>query len=33
VKRVIITPRIGIVKSAEQPLRYYIADNAFVSGR
>ena len=33
VKRVIVTPRIGIVKSAEHPLRYYIADNAFVSGR
>jgi DNA-3-methyladenine glycosylase len=33
VKRVIITPRIGIVKSADQPLRYYIAGNSFVSGR
>jgi len=33
VQRVIVTPRIGIVKSAEQPLRYYIAGNPFVSGR
>ncbi len=32
VQRVIVTPRIGIVKSAEQPLRYYIAGNPFVSG-
>jgi DNA-3-methyladenine glycosylase len=33
VRRVAITPRIGIVKSAEQPLRYFIAGNPFVSGR
>jgi DNA-3-methyladenine glycosylase len=33
VGRVTITPRIGIVKSAEQPLRYYIDGNPFVSGR
>jgi len=33
VRRVAVTPRIGIVKSAEQPLRYYIAGNPFVSGR
>jgi DNA-3-methyladenine glycosylase len=33
VRRVTVTPRIGIVKSAEQPLRYFIAGNAFVSGR
>jgi DNA-3-methyladenine glycosylase len=33
VERVTITPRIGIVKSAEQPLRYFIAGNRFVSGR
>jgi DNA-3-methyladenine glycosylase len=33
VRRVTITPRIGIVKSAEQPLRYFIAGNPFVSGR
>ena len=33
VRRVMVTPRIGIVKSAEQPLRYYITGNPFVSGR
>jgi DNA-3-methyladenine glycosylase len=33
VGRVAVTPRIGIVKSAEQPLRYFIAGNPFVSGR
>jgi len=33
VRRVTVTPRIGIVKSAEQPLRYFIAGNAFVSAR
>ena len=33
VRRVAVTPRIGIVKSAEQPLRYFIAGNPFVSGR
>ena len=33
VRRVAITPRIGIVKSAEQPLRYFLAGNPFVSGR
>jgi DNA-3-methyladenine glycosylase len=32
VHRVVITPRIGIVKSAEQPLRYIIGGNPFVSG-
>jgi DNA-3-methyladenine glycosylase len=32
VRRVMVTPRIGIVKSAEQPLRYFIAGNPFVSG-
>jgi DNA-3-methyladenine glycosylase len=32
VRRVVVTPRIGIVKSAEQLLRYYIAGNPFVSG-
>jgi DNA-3-methyladenine glycosylase len=31
--RVAITARIGIVKSAELPLRYLIAANPFVSGR
>jgi DNA-3-methyladenine glycosylase len=29
--RVELTPRIGITKAAEQPLRYIIADNKFVS--
>ena len=33
VQRVTVTPRIGIVKSAERPLRYFIAGNPFVSGR
>ncbi len=33
VRRVTVTPRIGIVKSAGQPLRYFIAGNPFVSGR
>jgi DNA-3-methyladenine glycosylase len=32
VRRATITPRIGIVKSAAQPLRYFIAENFFVSG-
>lgn len=33
VRRVEVTPRIGIVKSAERPLRYFVAGNPFVSGR
>jgi DNA-3-methyladenine glycosylase len=33
VRRVTVTPRIGIVKSADAPLRYFIAGNSFVSGR
>jgi len=33
VRRVAVTPRIGIVKSAERPLRYFIARNPFVSAR
>jgi DNA-3-methyladenine glycosylase len=33
VRRITVTPRIGIVKSAEYPLRYFIAGNKFVSGR
>ena len=33
VRRVMVTPRIGITKSAEQALRYFIAGNRFVSGR
>jgi DNA-3-methyladenine glycosylase len=32
-RRVTVTPRIGIAKSAEQRLRYFIAGNPFVSGR
>ena len=33
VRRVMVTPRVGIVKSAEQPLRYVIAGNPLVSGQ
>ena len=33
VRRVTVTPRIGIVKAAEEPLRYFIAGNPFVSGK
>ena len=32
VRRITVTPRIGIVKSADHPLRYFIADNRLVSG-
>jgi len=32
VRRVMVTPRIGIVKAAEQPFRYFVAGNPFVSG-
>ncbi len=31
--RILVTPRIGIVKSAGLPLRYVIAGNQFVSGK
>jgi DNA-3-methyladenine glycosylase len=31
--RIQVTPRIGITKAADRPLRYIIAGNAFVSGR
>jgi DNA-3-methyladenine glycosylase len=30
---IVRTPRIGITKSAEMPLRYFIAGNEFVSGK
>ena len=30
-ERVVVTPRIGITKSAEWPLRWYVADNPYVS--
>ena len=33
VRRVMVTPRIGIAKAAKQPLRYFIAGSPFVSGR
>jgi DNA-3-methyladenine glycosylase len=32
VRRLLVTPRIGISKSAAEPLRYLIAGNPFVSG-
>ena len=32
-RRIRITPRIGISKAADQPLRYLIAGNPFVSGK
>jgi len=33
VQRIGLTPRIGITKAAEHPLRYFIESNGFVSGR
>jgi DNA-3-methyladenine glycosylase len=33
VRGVTVTPRIGIVKAAERPLRYFVTGNPFVSGR
>jgi DNA-3-methyladenine glycosylase len=32
-KNIVTTPRIGITKAADQPLRYILAGNAFVSGK
>ena len=32
-KRIRVTPRIGITKAADRPLRYILAGNPFVSGR
>jgi DNA-3-methyladenine glycosylase len=32
VRRILATPRIGVTKAAERPLRYVIAGNEFVSG-
>ena len=32
VRQVLVTPRVGITKSAARPLRYVIAGNPFVSG-
>lgn len=32
-ERVVITPRVGITKAVEEPLRFLIAGNAFVSGK
>jgi DNA-3-methyladenine glycosylase len=32
-KNVRVTPRIGITKAAEEPLRFIVAENPFVSGR
>ncbi len=32
-ERIVATPRIGITKAIERPLRFSIAGNAFVSGK
>ena len=32
-RQIAVTPRIGITKAVEHPLRYFIAGNRFVSGR
>lgn len=33
IREVLVTKRVGITKSADEPLRYVIANNRFVSGR
>lgn len=32
-REILATPRVGITKAIEEPLRFLIADNAFVSGK
>ena len=32
-ERIVASPRIGITKAVERPLRFSIAGNAFVSGK
>jgi len=33
VGKILATPRIGVRKAAERPLRFYLADSVFVSGK
>ena len=32
-ERIVATPRIGITKAADRPLRFTIAENLYVSGK
>jgi DNA-3-methyladenine glycosylase len=32
-REVVVTPRIGITRSADWPLRWYVRDNPYVSGK